>query len=89
MRTNRPPHKLLQVFPVETPKHDLASTSRPREDENAFIRFDPAVEPLFELLSFIKTKHDSSIAESNNDEYGFLILPTQQPQEIDNDESSL
>uniref|UniRef100_A0A914PGK3 Uncharacterized protein n=1 Tax=Panagrolaimus davidi TaxID=227884 RepID=A0A914PGK3_9BILA len=75
LRTNRPLHKFLEVFPVEISEHHFDPKSRRKEDDT-FVLYDPSVEPLYEVLSFIKAEYDSETSEIQKEKE---FLPIYQP----------
>lgn len=83
IRDGRPQHKLLEVFPTILPKNEYATVRKQKEDENAFVRYDPAVEFLYLLLKKLKDDYEANCPATPEDDIP-IILPTVVPDDEEN-----
>lgn len=84
IREGRPQHKLIEVFPTITPKNEYAATRRAKEDENAFVRYDPGIEPLYSLFKKLKEEYEATIPSTPpEDDFPVMLVQADEPDDLE------
>uniref|UniRef100_A0A7E4VA66 Cell division cycle protein 27 homolog n=1 Tax=Panagrellus redivivus TaxID=6233 RepID=A0A7E4VA66_PANRE len=76
LRENRPPHKLLEVFPLVRPKHEYTSTRALQVDTTKFVRYDPAVAPLLEIFTRLREEQPTEDDVTFDEDDASLLIPS-------------